>query len=520
MPRPRFIVIVLVLLALNYVSVALFAPGKEPRSTSRTTRRSAQQVDGRATSSASPRTGETVDGEFKKAVKLPDDAKAQGGARTSRPRSRRSPTPTSSRSCSQDHDVDDPGQADQLGPRLLANLILGFGPVILLVGAVRVARPPRGAARQMGALGAFGALARAARRGRRAAGHVQRRGRHRRGQGRADRDRRLPQEPRAATSGSAAGSRAACCSPAGPAPARRCWRARSRARPSVPFFSISASEFVEAIVGIGASRVRDLFKQAKEASPAIIFIDELDAIGRSRSPAASASAAATTSASRRSTRSSPRWTASSPSVAVIVLGATNRPEILDTGAAAPGPLRPPRRRAAARQGRPPQDPRGPHALAAAGRRRRPRPPRRDHARHGRRRPRQPRQRGGADSPRGATTSKVAAGRLHRRAGEDRARRAARHRALRARSAAASPTTRPATRSSACSRRAPTRCARSRSSRAAMALGVTLSRARPRRAPTTRRTTCWPRSRSRSAAASPRRSSTARSRPARSPTSSS
>ena len=51
---------------------------------------------------------------------------------------------------------------------------------------------------------------------------------------------------------------------------------------SVPFFSISASEFVEAIVGIGASRVRDLFKQAKEAAPAIIFIDELDAIGRSR----------------------------------------------------------------------------------------------------------------------------------------------------------------------------------------------------------------------------------------------
>src|ERR671935_2751671 len=49
-----------------------------------------------------------------------------------------------------------------------------------------------------------------------------------------------------------------------------------------PFFSISASEFVEAIVGIGASRVRDLFKEAKEAAPAIIFIDELDAIGRSR----------------------------------------------------------------------------------------------------------------------------------------------------------------------------------------------------------------------------------------------
>src|SRR5207247_2766915 len=50
----------------------------------------------------------------------------------------------------------------------------------------------------------------------------------------------------------------------------------------VPFFSMSASEFVEAIVGIGAARVRDLFTQAKAAAPAIVFIDELDAIGRAR----------------------------------------------------------------------------------------------------------------------------------------------------------------------------------------------------------------------------------------------
>ena len=50
----------------------------------------------------------------------------------------------------------------------------------------------------------------------------------------------------------------------------------------VPFFSISAAEFVEMIVGVGASRVRDLFDQAKQAAPAIIFIDEIDAIGRQR----------------------------------------------------------------------------------------------------------------------------------------------------------------------------------------------------------------------------------------------
>jgi hypothetical protein len=50
----------------------------------------------------------------------------------------------------------------------------------------------------------------------------------------------------------------------------------------VPFFSLAASEFIEMIVGVGAARVRDLFKQAREAAPAIIFIDELDAIGRAQ----------------------------------------------------------------------------------------------------------------------------------------------------------------------------------------------------------------------------------------------
>ena len=71
----------------------------------------------------------------------------------------------------------------------------------------------------------------------------------------------------------------------------------------VPFFSIAASEFVETFVGVGAARVRDLFKEAKESAPAIVFIDELDAIGRSRTSGVAASAAATTNGSRPSTRS-------------------------------------------------------------------------------------------------------------------------------------------------------------------------------------------------------------------------
>ena len=76
----------------------------------------------------------------------------------------------------------------------------------------------------------------------------------------------------------------------------------------VPFFSISGSEFVEMFVGVGAARVRDLFEQARKAAPCIIFIDELDALGRSR--VAGRLSAATTRRSRRSTSCSPSSTAS------------------------------------------------------------------------------------------------------------------------------------------------------------------------------------------------------------------
>ena len=104
---------------------------------------------------------------------------------------------------------------------------------------------------------------------------------------------------------------------------------------NVPFFSISASEFVEAIVGIGASRVRDLFKTAKEASPAIIFIDELDAIGRSRSQGVGFGGG---NDEREQTLNQilTEMDGFESNVAVIVLGATNRPEILDNALLRPG----------------------------------------------------------------------------------------------------------------------------------------------------------------------------------------
>ena len=102
----------------------------------------------------------------------------------------------------------------------------------------------------------------------------------------------------------------------------------------VPFFSASASEFIEAIVGIGASRVRDLFMQAKEAAPAIIFIDELDAVGRSRGGAG----ALGSHDEREQTLNQilTEMDGFDSDANVIVLGATNRPEVLDPALLRPG----------------------------------------------------------------------------------------------------------------------------------------------------------------------------------------
>ena len=102
------------------------------------------------------------------------------------------------------------------------------------------------------------------------------------------------------------------------------------------FFHVSASEFVEAIVGVGASRVRDLFKQAKEAAPSIIFIDELDAIGRSRSGNISGLSGGNDEREQTLNQILTEMDGFEPGTNVIVLGATNRPEILDPALLRPG----------------------------------------------------------------------------------------------------------------------------------------------------------------------------------------
>jgi cell division protease FtsH len=102
------------------------------------------------------------------------------------------------------------------------------------------------------------------------------------------------------------------------------------------FFSLSASEFVEAIVGVGASRVRDLFKQAKEAAPAIVFIDELDAIGRSRSGNVGGISGGHDEREQTLNQILTEMDGFEAGTNVIVLGATNRPEVLDPALLRPG----------------------------------------------------------------------------------------------------------------------------------------------------------------------------------------
>jgi cell division protease FtsH len=104
----------------------------------------------------------------------------------------------------------------------------------------------------------------------------------------------------------------------------------------VPFFSLAASEFVEAIVGVGASRVRDLFTQAKEAAPSIVFIDELDAIGRSRTSGVAGFSGGNDEREQTLNQILTEMDGFDSSTSVIVIGATNRPDVLDQALLRPG----------------------------------------------------------------------------------------------------------------------------------------------------------------------------------------
>ena len=347
--------------------------------------------------------------------------------------------------------------------RCWQQMLLGFGPTLLFVGLlIWFVRRIAAAAAGGGARRVRPIPGHAVRAGGGSADDVRRRRRHRRGKGEVTEIVDFLRDPEQVPAARRADPARACCCPAPPGTGKTLLARAVAGEANVPFFSISASEFIEAIVGVGASRVRDLFEQAKKAAPAIIFIDELDAIGRARGGAQSS--AATTSGSRRSTRSSPRWTASP---ATRAWSCWPRP----TG------RRSSTRPCCGRAGSTAGSPSARRTSTAAGRSSRSTPaacrsaPDVDLAALAASTPGMV----GADLRNLVNEAALLAarrghdqvqhGRLRRRAGEGRAGHARAGSCSRRRSASGPPTTSPGTPCSACSPRAPTRCGRCRSSRA-------------------------------------------------------
>ena len=143
----------------------------------------------------------------------------------------------------------------------------------------------------------------------------------------------------------------------------------------VPFFTISGSDFVEMFVGVGASRVRDMFEQAKRNAPCIVFIDEIDAVGRHRG-----AGLGNGNDEREQTLNQllVEMDGFEANEGIIIVAATNRPDVLDPALLRPGRFDRQVVVPAPRHRRPPENPRSPHAQEAAGTRRRPAPRRARH----------------------------------------------------------------------------------------------------------------------------------------------
>jgi cell division protease FtsH len=315
------------LIAINWLSVLFFQPGGEPRVTVPFSPYFLEQVKAGEVGSISSK-GDTVEGKFKTKLRYPaSDSKATPTTLFAT----EVPTFWNGSQLSallQEKGVQINAKSTSTSPSLLAELLLGFGPTLLIVGLfVMFARRAAKAGGGMGALGAFG----------------------------RSQARRVDPEKIRVTFDDVAGideakaelteivdflrnperyGRLGGRMPHGvllsgaPGTGKTLLARAVAGEAHAAFFSISASEFIEAIVGVGASRVRDLFAKAKEAAPAIIFIDELDAIGRSRQ----GSVSVTGSNDEREQTLDQILTeidGFESSEAVVVLAATNRPDILD-----------------------------------------------------------------------------------------------------------------------------------------------------------------------------------------------
>ena len=331
--RMGFLWFVLALIALNWLSVLLAQPAGQPRVTVPFQPYFLAQVQAGQVATISTK-GESVEGTFKAKVRYPPSSKTA--------------TPTTlfatqipsfwngsqlSALLTEKH-VEINAKSTTSSQSLLVELLLGFGPTLLIVGLFVLLAKRATAGGAAGALGNFG----------------------------RSRARRVDSQTIRVTFADVAGideakselseivdflrtpdrySRLGGRMPHGvllygPPGTGKTLLARAVAGEAhAAFFSLSASEFIEAIVGVGAARVRDLFAQAKQAAPAIVFIDELDAIGRSRQGSVSVTGA---NDEREQTLDQilTELDGFEPTQAVVVLAATNRPDVLDPALLRPG----------------------------------------------------------------------------------------------------------------------------------------------------------------------------------------
>src|ERR671913_99105 len=326
---PRFWMVLLGLLVLNWVLSALLVRPPERTEVAYTLFRA--QVEAGNVASV---TGieDAIDGDFKNPVRVPVDDQTQEVTRFST----RRPSFAADDNLWElltEHNVEVSAEPPP-GPSLLERILLGFGPTLLLVGlfVLLARRPTAGGA--AGGLGGFG---------------------------RSRARRYEPETGKRTTFADVAGidevedevaeivdflknpdryRRLGAMVPkgvllAGPPGTGKTLLARAVAgEADVPFYFVSASEFIEFIVGVGASRVRDLFETAKNNAPAIIFIDELDAIGRARG--GSLSVGGHDEREQTLNQILTEMDGFTGTENIIVLGAPNRPEILDPALLRPG----------------------------------------------------------------------------------------------------------------------------------------------------------------------------------------
>jgi len=338
-PRPPhrlrgFWLIALALLALNWASVLFMQPAGQPRVKVPFSPYFLTQLNNGNVKSISSK-GDTIDGTFASAVRYP-----YAGRQTSSTQLFSTQVPsfwndTALTAQLQSKSVQVNAQNPNPGTSLLGELLLGFGPTLLLVGLfVLLARRAQGGNGGIGGLGSFG----------------------------RSQARRVDPNKIRVTFDDVAGIDEAKAELTeivdflrapdrynrlggrmphgvllfGPPGTGKTLLARAVAgEAQAAFFSIAASEFIEAIVGVGAARVRDLFAKAKQSAPAIVFIDEIDAIGRSRQGSAAVTGA---NDEREQTLDQilTEMDGFESTEAVIVLAATNRPEILDPALLRPG----------------------------------------------------------------------------------------------------------------------------------------------------------------------------------------